>query len=194
MSAPNTPKDLEAVDVALGTRIACHRDKPAVKAAGKASEIADQGPLYAISAGVALWGLISGNRRLGRTGVALLVAVGAADAGKSVTKRFVKRTRPYMLLDKGKYESGAGGAERKPRQSFPSGHMAGSAAFGRALSRTYPKTGALCAVASVGVGWSRMAKGAHWPLDVLAGAVIGLLAEAGVNHVVRACWDKVQGK
>ncbi len=186
MSAPNTPDDLEAADVALGKRVARHRDKPAVKAAGKASEIADQGPLYAISAGVALWGLISGNRRLGRTGVELLVAVGAADAGKSIIKRFVKRTRPYMLLNEGEYESGAGGAGRKPQQSFPSGHMAGSVAFGRALSRTYPKAGALCAAASVGVGWSRVAKGAHWPLDVLAGAVVGLLAEAGAHHVVRA--------
>ena len=81
-------------------------------------------------------------------------------------------------MDEQRYDRAVGGSDRKPEQSFPSGHMAGSVAAARALSRDFPEVGAAAGVAAVGIGISRVAKGAHWPLDVAAGAVIGLAAEA----------------
>ncbi|MEO7932230.1 MAG: phosphatase PAP2 family protein [Chthoniobacterales bacterium] len=176
---------LETADVALGAKLASRRDEPAIKAAGEASQIGDQGPLYAISTALLLWGICTRNRRLSETGVTLLAAVAAADAGESLTKRLVKRTRPHVLLDEGRYESEEGGSPQKPEQSFPSGHMAGSVAFGRALSRSYPGAGAACGVASLAMGWSRVAKGAHWPLDVAAGMVVGLVAEVVTTSLLR---------
>ncbi len=177
---------LEKADVDLGKELASHRNKPAVKMAAKAGKISDQEPLYAIAAAITLCGLVARDRRLASTGVTLFAAVGAADASKSLTKGLVKRTRPHVLLDERRYEIAAGGSEEKPEQSFPSGHMAGSVAFARALSRTYPTAGALCAIASLGFGWSRIAKGAHWPLDVVAGAAIGLLSEAISSSILGA--------
>jgi len=177
---------LEKADVEFGKELASHRDKPVVKIAAKASKIGDQEPLYAIGAAVVLCGLVARDRQLAGTGAALLAAVGAADAAKSLIKDLVKRTRPHVLLDERRYETGAGGSEEKPDQSFPSGHMAGSVAFARALSRPYPRAGALCGLASLGLGWSRVAKGAHWPLDVAAGAAIGLCSEAITGSVLAA--------
>jgi hypothetical protein len=170
--------DVERLDVAAGTEIAKRRDHPLAKTAAKASELGDQGPLYALSAGMLIAGLALRHRRVTESGVAMLAAVACADVAKRVAKQLVRRTRPHVLLDEGRYDRDAGGSERKPEQSFPSGHTACSIAAARALSRTFPEAGAAAGVAAVGVGVARVAKGAHWPLDVVAGAVVGLAAEA----------------
>ena len=179
--------DAEKADVELGEKMASRREHPVVKAAGAASELGDQAPLYALSAAVLIAGLATRNRRLAGSGISMLAAIAAADASKRLTKRLVRRTRPHVLLDDGQYETDAGGSARKPEQSFPSGHMAGSAAVARALSRNYPQAGAAAGVAAAGIGISRVAEGAHWPLDVLGGAVIGLAAESLSAVLLRLC-------
>ncbi len=174
----NEASDLEKADVGLGEKVARHRNDPAVKAAAKAAKIGDQGPLYALSAGLLLLGFFKRDRRLAGSGIAMFAAIALTDLSKTAVKHLVKRTRPDVLLDEKRYESEAGGSEEKPEQSFPSGHTAGSMAVARALSRNYPFAGAAAGVAAVAIGVSRVAKGAHWPLDVAAGAIIGLAAEA----------------
>ncbi|MDQ6859878.1 MAG: phosphatase PAP2 family protein [Verrucomicrobiota bacterium] len=184
--------ELEKADVELGTKLAQNRDHPAAKAAGQASKIGDQGPLYVISAGVLIIGFCRRDRRLASTGLSMLAAVAAADLSKSLTKNLVRRTRPHLLLDEGRYASDAGGSERKPEQSFPSGHTAGSVAAARALSRTYPAGGALSGIAAVAIGVARLFKGSHWPLDVFGGAVIGLAAEALSSALLRFSFESVR--
>ena len=185
--------EAEKADIELGARLASHRDHPVVKAAGEAGKIGDQAPLYALSAAVLIAGLATRNRRLAGSGVSMLAGLAAADVSKRLTKRLVRRTRPHVLLDDGRYQTDAGGTDRKPEQSFPSGHTAGSAAVARALSRNFPKTGAAAGVAAVGIGVSRIAKGAHWPLDVLAGAVLGLAAEALAAMLLESGWRSYAG-
>jgi membrane-associated phospholipid phosphatase len=130
-----------------------------------------------LSAAVLAGGLISRDRRLAGTGIAMLAAIAGADLGKSLTKGLVHRSRPHVLMDEDRYKAGSGGSDDKPEQSFPSGHTAGSIAVARAVSRNYPRAGAAAGILTVAIGASRLAKGAHWPLDVLGGAVIGLAAE-----------------
>lgn len=115
----------------------------------------------------------------------MLAAVAAADGGKRLVKRFVRRTRPHLLLDDGRYAAGACGSGRKPEQSFPSGHVAGCVAAAIAVSRRYPTAGALSLAATSVIGVGRVARGAHWPLDVAAGAVIGVAAEVASEGVIR---------
>lgn len=182
---PADASELEKADIEIGTKLASHRDHPAVKAAGIAGKIGDQGPLYALSAGLLICGLAAKDRRFVGSGVAMLAAITAADLGKSGIKHAVSRTRPNVLLDQNRYDLEAGGSDDKPEQSFPSGHMAGSVAVARAVSRNFPKAGALAGLGAIGIGLSRVAKGAHWPLDVAGGAVVGLVAEELTTGLLR---------
>jgi membrane-associated phospholipid phosphatase len=177
--------EIEKADVDLGRTIASGRGHPAGKAVAKAAKIGDQGPLYALSGVVVIVGLATRNRRLADSGVALLAALAMADVSKRVIKRLVRRTRPHVLLEEARYEADAGGSKRKPEQSFPSGHTAGSVAVARALSRNYPRSGRAAGVAALAIGISRIVKGAHWPLDVIGGAIIGLAAEAASDALLR---------
>jgi membrane-associated phospholipid phosphatase len=177
---------LEAADIWLGAEIASHRDEPLAKAAGIASKVGDQEPLYAIGAALCVAGFFCRNRRLAGSGAAMLAAVGAADLAKSGIKRAVSRTRPYVLLDQGRYAVEAGGSDQKPEQSFPSGHMAGSVAAACAIGRNYPRAGVVTGLAAIAMGISRVAKGAHWPLDLVGGAVVGFVAEGVTSRLLGA--------
>jgi len=69
-------------------------------------------------------------------------------------------------------------------RSFPSGHTAGALAVARAFSRDYPRyTKPLLAAAAV-VGALQVPRRAHYPGDVLAGAVAGAVAEKIASFVI----------
>ena len=182
---------VEKADVAAGVKLARWRDSRWVKAAAKAGDLGDQEPLYAISGALLLFGLLRRDRRLAEAGARMLAAVAAADFAKSMIKRSVTRTRPHVLMDEGEYDLEAGGEDEKPRQSFPSGHAAGGTAAARALARVYPQAGAAAGVGAAAMGVTRIAKGAHYPLDVLAGAAVGLLCEALVDRGLRAAASRL---
>jgi membrane-associated phospholipid phosphatase len=170
--------EVEKADIALGKKIASKRHHPAVKAAAAAGKFGDQGPLYAMAAGVLGVGIASRHRRVTDCGLAMLAAIALADGGKRIAKSLVRRTRPHILIDHGRYDVDTGGSDDKQEQSFPSGHTACTLAAARALSRHAPETTGAAAAATAVIALSRVAEGKHWPLDVAAGAVIGLAAEA----------------
>lgn len=183
----STATDVEKADIDLGEKMASKRHHPAVKAAGSASKFGDQGPLYALSSGILIVGVGSRDRRLTECGLTMLAAIAVADLGKRLAKSLVRRTRPHILLDHGQYDADTGGSDDKEKQSFPSGHTACTVAAARALSRHFPETSVPAGAATVAIGLSRIAEGKHWPLDVAAGAVIGLAAEALSALVYEQC-------
>jgi membrane-associated phospholipid phosphatase len=103
------------------------------------------------------------------------VAAGAVGAGLAwalahVAKVIADRPRPYEVI--------AGAALRQQPAhgtSFPSSHTAVTLAVVVALVPFLARPLAAAAIAYAGlVGWSRVYLGAHYPLDVLAGAGIGM--------------------
>jgi membrane-associated phospholipid phosphatase len=190
MEIPTPLSDLaekaEAADVAVGERLTIPKDEPLAKGADKVGKLGDQGPLYAVATVLILGGWASRDRRLAGAGVAMLGAVAAADGGKTLAKHSVSRTRPHVLLEGHNYKAKAGGSEEKSEQSFPSGHVAGCVAAARAIHRAYPEAGHGLTIATLIIAAARLVKGAHWPLDVAAGAVIGWAAEAVTNRLLRA--------
>ena len=59
--------------------------------------------------------------------------------------------------------------------SFPSGHTATSFAAALVLARAVPRRAWLFYVLAAAIGFSRIYVGVHYPLDVLGGALVGLL-------------------
>jgi undecaprenyl-diphosphatase len=60
-------------------------------------------------------------------------------------------------------------------RSFPSGHTAAAVAFASGASRSLPAVGAPLYVLAALVSYSRVHTGVHFPGDVLAGALIGVV-------------------
>ncbi|MBE3574508.1 MAG: phosphatase PAP2 family protein [Firmicutes bacterium] len=65
--------------------------------------------------------------------------------------------------------------------SFPSGHTAAAFALADVLAHRYPDGAALFYAGAAAVGYSRVYEKAHWPSDVVAGALLGLLASRQVR-------------
>src|SRR5574343_1306635 len=73
--------------------------------------------------------------------------------------------------------------------SFPSGHTVSAFSFVVAWAALLGWRAVPIAVIAVLAGFSRIAVGAHWPVDVLAGAMIGLLGGwAGLRLSKYFCW------
>jgi undecaprenyl-diphosphatase len=103
-------------------------------------------------------------------GLRLGAATGIATLLSQGLKRSLSRPRPDVGI------SGFEALAANPdRFSFPSGHTA--AAFGVAVAFADEPygLGPLALLLAVGIGLSRVYLGAHYPLDVAAGSVLGLV-------------------
>lgn len=176
---------IEAIDVATGISLARTKDHPANRALGSVGEVGSWQSLLALSVTVLACGTIAGNRGLAEAGRNMLAAGIAASLVKTTLKRSVHRTRPNVLMDEGRYARGWPGTGIGPWQSFPSGHAALSFAVARSVARTSPGLAEAAYAAAVGVAAIQVVRGAHFPIDVLAGAAIGVGAEAVCHRMLR---------
>ncbi|MDQ5820829.1 MAG: phosphatase PAP2 family protein [Actinomycetota bacterium] len=70
--------------------------------------------------------------------------------------------------------------------SFPSGHTATSFAAALILARAVPRRAWLFYALAAAIGFSRIYVGVHYPLDILGGAVLGLLVATALLRLVAA--------
>jgi undecaprenyl-diphosphatase len=104
-------------------------------------------------------------RRRATPFVLVLLAVVAADGLAELLKVAVGGNRP----------SGPGALIAIPHShSFPSGHTAMSFAAATVLTALVPRAAPAFVVLALAIGYSRIYVGVHWPLDVIAGAVLGV--------------------
>ena len=187
LKAPKAAKcagKAERIDAAVSTGLMRHRENPAVRALGWASEAADQPPLIGASLATIGMGAVLRRPRLLRAGLRMLASELVATGIKSAVKHHVNRTRPHKMLEDGRYALDTDSKGRKdegPWNSFPSGHTAGAVAVGRAVSREYPAAASAAAVGAALVGLVQLPRGKHFASDVVAGAVVGAVSEALVH-------------
>jgi undecaprenyl-diphosphatase len=129
----------------------------------------------------------------GRPGGRRAAAVGLASLGVTATvvnltvKPLGRRRRPVRLAQ------GVPLARqvRMPvSRSFPSGHAAAACAFATGVGHVSPTAAVPLRALAVLVAYSRVHTGVHYPVDVLAGAVMGT---ALAQFTARACDPRVRG-
>ena len=118
----------------------------------------------------------------GRRGllVATVVALAVADLAARALQAGVGRSRPPLQTP-----DPAPLVHVPHTGSFPSGHAATSFAAATLLALVLPRLAVPAAVLALAVAWSRLYLGVHYPLDAVAGAVLGVVIGFAVRGVAR---------
>jgi membrane-associated phospholipid phosphatase len=179
-------KEAERLDVEAALRLAEWRDNPVVKALAGLAGIADQPPAVTAGALLLALALLRRDARLGEAAIRLVAAILVTTMLKTGVERAVARTRPNAVLDGRPYSRRRGGSRKRALQAFPSGHTADAVAAARALARAYPDLALPIWGAAALIALVQLPAAAHYPSDIAAGAVIGLLGEEAAQRAADA--------
>ena len=126
----------------------------------------------------ALLALRPGLRRTAAEGVvAALVAAGITQA----VNRLVGRPRPSA-----DHPARRALPHQPVTPAFPSSHTAVAAAFTTAVARREPGLGAVLTPLALTLAYGRVRLRAHWPTDVLGGALLGVVAGRSAQRAATA--------
>lgn len=112
--------------------------------------------------------------------VGVVTAVLVADLASRGLKEAVDRARPEQAL-------GVDTLVRTPdNSSFPSSHAATSFAAAIVLAVAVPRRAPFALALAACIAFSRLYVGVHFPLDVLAGATLGVLVATALLLLARS--------
>jgi undecaprenyl-diphosphatase len=114
---------------------------------------------------------------------ATALAAMLAEVSSGLLKSAFQRDRPFVS------EPVPEPIVRQPdTYSFPSGHATVSFACAAVLIAAVPRLAVPFGLLAAAIAWSRVVTGVHYPLDVLGGAVLGVLLGllvTGIRRVLR---------
>ncbi len=121
-----------------------------------------------------------------RLGLILLIPISIiiTDQFGSYIKDFELRQRPYMSIDKkdinllvevAKIDNGDYKKTSSSQKSFPSNHSANIWAIALIIGHLYPNIKRYFVFLAIMVSISRVYIGVHYPIDIMTGAMIGML-------------------
>lgn len=172
----------EKIDALAAAKLGRLKNKPVVAPLIAWGKLSDQEPLFILSAAVTAAGLVRDDAKLTRTGLRMAAAEAMATLIKTAIKLSIDRTRPRVMVEKGRYESGRGAHNESDYNSFPSGHSAGAIAVAKSIVREYPYSAPPAYAGAGAAGIAQIFYRSHYPTDVVAGFVVGLVAEAIVDR------------
>jgi membrane-associated phospholipid phosphatase len=185
-----TPKWLSFFGVGLAVCLIAAYDLPLMRALSQAPTpartVADVG--YVLGLGyvlipllllLALAGYACSSERLQRAGLEAAAAFLAAGLLTQILKHLIGRPRPRLL---GQAVQHFGPTLASGLDSFPSGHAASAVAVALVLSVRFPRLTPLFMLGAAVISASRLFSGSHFPVDVLGGVFLGVLAGLAVDR------------
>lgn len=179
MAIPVPPLPL---DTAAAHRIAARVGPDSEQVMGVLTWAADE---HLLMAAVGVFWLATraiGRARDRRWADGVLLSTLAAAALPHVTKRLFNRRRPNRLVNRRRHGIPKQG---KALDSFPSGHAMHVGALAAAATRKLePRWWPAVWTAALAVSATRLGLLAHYPSDVVAGLVLGVLLDRGASRLV----------
>src|SRR5262245_26674114 len=137
-------------------------------------------PFVAVALVIVLVGRVRGLRFL----VLAVVSVVVADAiGTHIFKYSFLRARPCIALADVRLLVGC-----TTLPSFPSNHAVNASVLATLTSLYMPKLWLPATALAILVGYSRVYVGVHYPLDVLAGSMLGIVVALAFSGVMNFLW------
>jgi undecaprenyl-diphosphatase len=151
--------------------------------------ITEQEHWYPVLLGLWLAMIIWGGKRGRMAAVALVIAVALADRTScGLIKPLVGRVRPCNALPAAHCRLLVG---RSSAFSFPSAHAANAFAMATVVSWRITRFAPLFFLFAIAVAYSRVYVGVHYPIDIIAGAILGALLGRLAIWVVSAVTHRV---
>lgn len=159
--------EIQALDMAVYAAISASSTPTLDRGFAALSRAADQAKLWMGAAGLLA---ATGGARGRRSAVSGLVAIAVASAVANLVKPLRSRRRPDRIAHR---VPNARHVAMPRSTSFPSAHAASAFAFASGVAHELPVTGIPLQAAATLVAYSRVHTGVHYPIDVIAGAVLG---------------------
>jgi len=136
---------------------------------------------YGITGGVYLFGLLTDNEKIRKTGVLLIASATASGVIQTFAKTIVGRGRPILREGPASFEPLSG----KPSyNSFPSGHTVLSFTTAYAIGKQFKNPWIKSGIYAVGMvaPISRLWAGAHWLTDVALSTALSVAVVDGIDN------------
>ncbi len=152
---------------------------------------------------ILIWyGRKAGSRKILHMLLLLAVAVGLSDMATNMLKEASGRVRPkdamagvyYMQGTEWRRQTLDFAQTRERGYSMPSSHAANSMAAAVVIGTVAPPLAPVMVAVSFASGYSRVYKARHYPLDVLAGWLLGLCIAGATTRAWKAVLPRVRAR